>query len=139
MMQLFAKHVHFIDTLPLTAQRATTILAAVQAAKVLLVAEALAMSSHLGLELDTMQTLIDMNKGDIPTSLQHINSYPKGLPPNISPAGLAQNDVKHGILLADTHCIPIPLFSAAHEVLKSQTRAQQARPYAFAQTPQTFH
>ena len=139
MMQLFAKHVHFIDTLPLTAQRATTILAAVQAAKVLLVAEALAMSSHLGLELDTMQTLIDMNNGDIPTSLQHINAYPKGLPPSISPAGLAQNDVKHGILLADSHCIPIPLFSAVHEILKSQTRAQASRPYAFAQTPQTFH
>ena len=139
MMQLFAKHVHFMDTMPLTAKRAATILAAVQAARVLLVAEALAMSSHLGLELDSMQTLIDMNNGDIPSSLQQINSYPKGLPPSISPAGLTQNDVKHGILLADSHCIPIPLFSAAHEILKSQTWAQASRPYAFSQTPQTFH
>ena len=138
MMQLFSKHVHFVDSLHLTAQRATTILAAVQTAKVLLVAEALALSSHLGLELDTMQTLIDMNSGDMSSSLKHINAYPKGLHPSISPAGLAKDDVKLGILLADSHGIPIPLFSAAHEVLKSQTRAQASRPYAFSQEPQTF-
>ena len=77
-----------MDTMPLTAQRATSILAAVQAAKNLLVAEAMSLATHLGLELEGMQTLISMNNWDIPSSIQQINSFPKGLPPNMSPASL---------------------------------------------------
>ena len=80
-----------------------------------------------------------MNSGDMSSSLKHINAYPKGLHPSISPAGLARDDVKLGILLADSHGIPIPLFSAVHEVLKTPTRAHATRPYAFSPEPQTFH
>ena len=116
-----------------------SILAAVLAAKVLLVAETMSMATYLGLQLDSMQTLISMNNGDIQSSIQAINSFPKGLPPHMSPAGLIQNDAKHRILLADSHCIPIPMFSAAHEILNSQTRCQAMRPYACTQQPQTFH
>ena len=97
------------------------------------------MATHLGLQLDSMQTLISMNNGDIQSSIQAINSLPKGLPPHLSPAALIQNDVKHGILLSDSHCIPILMLSAAHEILKSQTRCQAMHPFAHTQQPQTFH
>ena len=75
-MQTFAKHIHYMNNLPLTAPRATTILAVVQATKVLLIAEAMTMATHLGLRLENMQQLISMNSGDIPSSIQAINSLP---------------------------------------------------------------
>ena len=124
-LQAVAKTTVFLDDNPLSAPRVTTIVSIVTAAKVLLIAEAISLTSQLGLNVN-IESLIEQNDQDLSAMVHAMyHQVTKAAPMRENIASHCQADSRLCLMLADSKCVSLPLMASSYEIMKSHVRQAQ--------------